>query len=641
MTAIMLLAGLTVYGQQDVTDSISAGPIPLPTANSPDAEQVPNAIDNNDQTKYLNFDILNCGLALTPVKSGTVVGAITLTTANDATERDPASYLLSGSNDSIDGPWTDIASGNLSLSDTRFWYSGRIYFDNDTAYDHYRLLFPTVKNAGAANSMQIAEIEIIEKPANGWPPEVDAGPDQFVRLPNTTTTMNPTATDPDSATLTYSWVELPGNPGTVNFSGTENQADATVILPPIKGVYQLRLDVTDESNNEANDVISIRVWDPAVEDILVAHWKFNEGSGNIAEDSTASDGFGNDQGIIDHRPEGEDPNWTEGWIPSEAPNNYALEFYNFGYVRANAAPDGPDPNFTNLQYSITIACWMNAVDWDGNRRFLQKGNNDDQYRFLAENGRLVLDLAGVGRLETDLPSAGTWHHVAGTYDGSDMKIYVDGFEVATMEASGLIGITQDPLYIGTKSENVDPLQHPGDYFKGKLDDVRVYSYALSSTEIEALAAMGQNAPPVVTIAQPDDLVLSVQDFIQMDATVFDVNGPGGINYSWTASGPAAVTFDPGDTVEDPKAVFTQAGTYVLRLTVNDGQAGMSGDIYDEVTVNVTNPTCADVIALGLNLFGDSNGDCRITLVDFAAFAANWLRCVDPLDPSCENPFEQE
>ena len=43
--------------------------------------------------------------------------------------------------------------------------STEIAFDNIMSYSHYHLLFPTVRDAGSANSMQIAEIELIGIPA--------------------------------------------------------------------------------------------------------------------------------------------------------------------------------------------------------------------------------------------------------------------------------------------------------------------------------------------------------------------------------------------------------------------------------------------------------------------------------------------
>jgi len=62
-------------------------------------EGVTNAIDNNTSTKYLNFDKLNAGFTVTPANGPVVVTGLRLTSANDAPERDPTSFVLSGSND--------------------------------------------------------------------------------------------------------------------------------------------------------------------------------------------------------------------------------------------------------------------------------------------------------------------------------------------------------------------------------------------------------------------------------------------------------------------------------------------------------------------------------------------------------------
>jgi hypothetical protein len=78
-----------------------------------------------------------------------------LTTANDAVERDPASYKLYGSNDGV--TWTLIKEGPLSLSDSRFAVSSEISVDNTNAYVYYFMLFPSIKN-NSGNSVQIAEV---------------------------------------------------------------------------------------------------------------------------------------------------------------------------------------------------------------------------------------------------------------------------------------------------------------------------------------------------------------------------------------------------------------------------------------------------------------------------------------------------
>jgi hypothetical protein len=317
-----------------------------------------------------------------------------------------------------------------------------------------------------------------------------------------------------------------------------------------------------------------------------------------------------------------------------------LKFGNGGYVEIKTDPNYAEGDLNNLQWSISISAWMNADDYRratgefANRRILQKGATDNQFRLLAENSHMVFHLAGVGRLETPLPSAGTWHHIAATYDGNTMKMFVDGWLAGSLDAVGKIGITTDALFLGTKNSAVTVA---GDYFKGMLEDLRIYNFPLSDTAIQALAAAGENVPPSVSIVDPADLVLSIRNYIQMDATAVDFNNDT-INYKWTASDPS-VTFNPSDSVEDPKAVFTTAGTYTLRLTVNDGKSGLDNTIYAEVEVKVSNPGCADVIAAGLGLFGDADEDCHITLADFAEFAANWLNCNDPLDPNCTNPFQ--
>ena len=137
------------------------------------------------------------------------------------------------------------------------------------------------------------------------------------------------------------------------------------------------------------------------------------------------------------------------------------------------------PNLDDVQWSISIAAWFNANGWVGNHRILQKGRTDNQYRLLVQDMKLTMHLAGVGTVQAPLPTATLWHHVVGTYDGVTMKLYMDGVEVGSQAASGLISTSTDPLFIGTKHDEVNPDQHPGDYFQGKLDDVRIYNYPLS------------------------------------------------------------------------------------------------------------------------------------------------------------------
>jgi hypothetical protein len=126
-----------------------------PTSNnSPSNETAVNAFDGNPSTKYLNFDKQNAGVTV-KLSQGRVVQKFTITTANDAVERDPSSYKLYGSNDGVN--WTLIKEGALSLSDNRFAVSDEIAVDNTNAYVYYFIKFPSIKN-NIGNSVQIGEV---------------------------------------------------------------------------------------------------------------------------------------------------------------------------------------------------------------------------------------------------------------------------------------------------------------------------------------------------------------------------------------------------------------------------------------------------------------------------------------------------
>jgi hypothetical protein len=134
---------------------------------SPAAEQVANAIDNNALTKYLNFGndtdsnppyVGPTGFTVTSSAGGSVVTAIALTSANDAPERDPAQYKLEGSNDGT--TFTLISEGEVPAFAKRFTRQ-EIKFANTVAYRIYRFSVPKVANDATANSMQIAEVELI------------------------------------------------------------------------------------------------------------------------------------------------------------------------------------------------------------------------------------------------------------------------------------------------------------------------------------------------------------------------------------------------------------------------------------------------------------------------------------------------
>jgi hypothetical protein len=101
----------------------------------------------------------------------TVVTGLTFTTANDDYGRDPTSFELSGSNDSIDGPYELIVAGDLvDFAQEALWprytmNATAITFENTTAYKYYQVLFPSVSRPNNDGLMQIAEVELLGEAA--------------------------------------------------------------------------------------------------------------------------------------------------------------------------------------------------------------------------------------------------------------------------------------------------------------------------------------------------------------------------------------------------------------------------------------------------------------------------------------------
>ena len=172
------------YGRPYVgpTDVTAAGDAVQGVPNDgdwPGAETPDLAIDDDVNTKFLHFkgdfdpDAGPSGIQVTPAVGPTVVTGLTFTTANDVPGRDPIAFEIYGSKDSIDGPYTLIAAGDIvDFAGATEWErftktTTEIAFDNVMTYSHYQVLFTAIRGpvGGSVNSMQIAEIELLGKVA--------------------------------------------------------------------------------------------------------------------------------------------------------------------------------------------------------------------------------------------------------------------------------------------------------------------------------------------------------------------------------------------------------------------------------------------------------------------------------------------
>lgn len=487
-------------------------------------------------------------------------------------------------------------------------------------------------------------------------PIVNAGEDMTLVLPTNSMVMNPTISNTGTPleNLTAQWTKVSGPE--ITFSSvpgeTSNDLNAHFTFTGGRGVYVLKLAVTDEFNYTGEDTISIRVKNTLLDDVLLGHWGFeDQPQGTISADMLDA-GAGNtvaDDGLLAGLTEPNDmPAWVSGWV-----GNAALEFDGNGIVDVNDVSE-QDPNLEGLRWEMTAAGWIKADPaatgyrtligrFDPFNWVVRKSLSGNGAEFVLQMEDDLIWVSGTTNIRD-----GYWHHLAGTFDGQQAVFYVDGIEDASVQTRGLI--KQDLLSqisIGARRGSDHSLV-------GMADDVRVYSYALTPAEIIDLAVMGVNTVPRVQIDPeiPTELIKQFNDTVQLNATVTDINTEDVISTLWSVPDAGQATFVSFGDVDEVSttARFSQAGVYTLRLTVNDAMAGLEGDIYDEIVITVEEPVCDDLLVydaamdrfINPMMTADISGpagkpDCYVDIHDLAQLSVEWLLCNDPEEVGCIQP----
>lgn len=133
---------------------------------------------------------------------------------------------------------------------------------------------------------------------------------------------------------------------------------------------------------------------------------------------------------------------------------------------------------------ISISAWIrhNTGFPKTFENILQKGN--DSYGLQFQDGNFMFKLKtaqGYSLCNSEVrPLAGEWIHVVGVYDGAKQRIYVDGILKKTVDLTGKINSSSESLGIGR------PDAPDNYYLSGVLDDIRIYSRALSEEEVSNL-----------------------------------------------------------------------------------------------------------------------------------------------------------
>src|SRR6478736_4753959 len=211
---------------------------------------------------------------------------------------------------------------------------------------------------------------------------------------------------------------------------------------------------------------------------LVAAWGFDEGSGTVVHDSIASANNGT----------AANTSWTSGRFGG------ALSFN--GTSSWMTVPDSPALDLTK---AFTLEAWVKpAVDMGTNWETIvfKESLLGPVYALYANSDSG--DPAGVagtidGRFDVRGPTAlpaGVWAHVASTWDGSTMRFYLNGTQVATRNVGGTLPASIGVLHMGGNSQ-------AGEWFKGQIDEVRIYNQAQALSRItgDMTTSITPGAPP--------------------------------------------------------------------------------------------------------------------------------------------------
>ncbi|MEN6536532.1 MAG: Ig-like domain-containing protein, partial [Bryobacteraceae bacterium] len=281
-----------------------------------------------------------------------------------------------------------------------------------------------------------------------------------------------------------------------NFGAEDTQAPYSLswgTAATANGAHTLTAVARDAAGNRTTSAaVTVLVNNTATnpgDSAAVAFYSFNAGSGE-----TLSDDSGNGHtGTISKA------TWTTGKYGS------ALLFRGRAFVRIGDLDSSPE---------FTVSAWVNPSSLSGCHSVAMKTFT---YGFEICDGSV---LAGVGNggtwsgIAKASATVNTWQHITQTYDGSTVRLYMNGTLVAS--AAGALTNSDQDLRIGAWTDT-------SEFFKGVIDEVRIYSRALTAEEIQAdmnnpIGSSSDTAAPSV----PSGLNAQVQS-------------TSAVNLSWTAS----------------------------------------------------------------------------------------------------------
>ncbi len=280
-----------------------------------------------------------------------------------------------------------------------------------------------------------------------------------------------------------------GTTVTFYFNGSKSYSNTSSPATLTANTQQLRIaDRSSASQFFQGNIDEVRLWNIARAQVdikanafnknlsnaaagLVAYYRMNENTGATTANSCTNT-TGIDGTLVNA------PTWAASPVQFGA---NALSF------------DGTDDfvsiaqdNTLNISSAITLEAWVYATKNSGIQDVVSKSSSgintgyifprtDDGWAHVVS----YLYIAGGWRtLSAVYPSLNAWHHLALTYDGATIKIYIDGVLANSQAQTGTIAVNTNALVLGEQTG------YP-EYFGGSADEIRIWNLARTQTQIQS------------------------------------------------------------------------------------------------------------------------------------------------------------